>query len=293
MKQYLDLLKDIVENGEDVSDRTGVGTRCVFGRQLRFDLSKEFPAVTTKKLAFNSMKAELLWFISGSSNVNDLRALQYGEENRFNTEKVTVWDANYENQGKALGYENGELGPIYGVQWRDWLKAYNIDLVSSGVQTETVDQLGTAIDTIKNNPDSRRIIVSAWNPSEIPDMTLPPCHVLFQFRVINNKLSCQIYQRSCDTPLGLPFNIASYALLTCMVAQICGLGLGELVWVGGDVHIYSNQLDTVKEQLSREPLTLPKLWLNPEVKEINDFTMDDIKLVDYEHHAQLKYEFTV
>jgi len=280
MQAYLNLLHDILDNGTDVSDRTGVGTRCVFGRQIRFDLSKGFPAVTTKKLAFNSMKAELLWFISGSDNVNDLRALQYGEQNRHNLDKVTVWDANYQNQAMDMGYRDGELGPIYGVQWRNF-------------NGEGCDQLQKAIETIKTNPDSRRIIVSAWNPTELQFMTLPPCHVLFQFRVIAGKLNCFMYQRSADAFLGVPFNIASYALLTHMVAQVCKLDVGELVISFGDLHIYQNHFDQVKEQLSREPLPAPKIWLNPAITNIDAFNAADIQLLDYESHDAIKAPMAV
>lgn len=285
MKAYLDLLQDVIDNGVDSEDRTGVGTRCVFGRQLRFNLSEGFPAVTTKKLAFNSMKAELLWFISGSTNINDLRALQYGEENRFNTEKKTVWDDNYNKQALELGYTNGNMGPIYQHQWRSWW--------TQGGYGDSIDQLQVAINTINNSPESRRIIVTAWNVEDLPAMTLPPCHVMYQFRVINGKLSCMMTQRSCDIFLGLPFNIASYAALTYMIAQITNLKVGDLIVSIGDAHIYNNHFDQVKEQLSRTPLALPILKLNPDIKNINDFKMEDIWMEGYEHHPAIKADMAV
>ena len=292
MKQYLDLLDDVMMNGVDSDDRTGVGTRCVFGRQLRFSLQHGFPAVTTKKLAFNSMKAELLWMISGSTNVHDLRAIQYGEENRFNLEKKTVWDDNYNNQALNLGYTDGELGCVYGAQWRRATGIHSIIPVAKDNPPRTeyqyvpivIDQLQQAISTIQNSPDSRRIIIDSWSPSEIHKMALPPCHMMYQFRVIRGKLSCQVYIRSNDLFLGAPYNIASYALLTHMVAQVCELEVGELVYTIGDAHIYKNHFNQVMEQLTRCPHPLPALVLNPDVKSIDDFKMDDIKLDGYIHH---------
>lgn len=284
-QQYLDLLSHVLDCGHDVEDRTGTGTRTMFGAQLRFDLAKGFPAVTTKKLAFNSMKAELLWFIKGSTNVNELRAIQYGEENRDNKEKVTVWDANYENQAKNLGYVGGELGPVYGKQWRGWQSNYT--------HNEPYDQLQEAIETIKTNPDSRRIIISAWNVDKLDRMALPPCHCFFQFRVINGCLSCQVFIRSNDLFLGAPFNIASYALLTHMVAQVCKLDVGELVYTVGDAHIYNNHFKQVEEQLERKPFEAPKLVLNKDITDINDFTMDDIQLEGYQCHPPIKADMAV
>lgn len=287
MKQYLGLLQDILDNGIDSEDRTGVGTRCVFGRQLRFDLQDGFPAVTTKKLAFNSMKAELLWFISGSTNVNDLRALQYGEEHRFNTDKKTVWDDNYNKQAVDLGYADGYLGPVYGAQWSAFFG------VNGDGCLNTINQLYNAIDMIQNNPESRRIIVSAWNPPQIDDMALPPCHMMFQFRVIQGTLSCMMTQRSCDVFLGLPFNIASYALLTHMIAHVTNLKVGDLIVSIGDAHIYNNHIAQVTEQLSRTPLSLPTLKLNPDIRDINDFKMEDIWMEGYEHHPAIKADMAV
>lgn len=256
MKQYLDLLQDIMENGVDKMDRTGVGTRSVFGRQLRFDLSKGFPMVTTKKLHLKSIIHELLWFIKGETNI------KYLKENG-----VSIWD--------EWADENGDLGPVYGSQWRNW-------------NGEGIDQLAYVIDKLKNNPNDRRMIVSAWNVGKISEMKLPPCHMMFQFYVANNKLSCMLYQRSCDTFLGVPFNIASYALLTMMLAQVCGLELGEFVHTYGDTHIYSNHFQQAREQLSREPLPLPTMKINPNVKNIEDFKFEDFELVDYQCHPAIK-----
>lgn len=274
MKQYLDLLKDVIENGTDRPDRTGVGTRAVFGRQMRFDMSGGFPAVTTKKLAFKTMKAELLWFINGSSDVKELQAL--GSH---------IWDANATAPYwvKKARF-SGDLGRIYGVQWRQWRTFYS---------DVPVDQLKSVIERIKTNPYDRRIIMTAWNPEDLDRMALPPCHVLSHFFVADGKLSLLMYQRSCDMFLGVPFNIASYSLLLHMIAQVTGLGPGEFVHVLGDTHIYKNHFDQVREQLSREPFPLPKLWLNPEIKDIDKFTMDDIKLVDYKYHPAIKAEMAV
>lgn len=261
MKQYLDLLRDIMDNGVDKMDRTGTGTRSVFGRQMRFDLSKGFPLVTTKKVHLKSIIHELLWFIKGDTNV------KYLQENG-----VRIWN--------EWADENGDLGPVYGSQWRNW-------------NEEGIDQLAEAVNKLKNNPNDRRIIVSAWNVSKIPEMKLPPCHMMFQFYVANNKLSCMLYQRSCDMFLGVPFNIASYALLTMMLAQVCGLELGEFVHTLGDTHIYHNHFEQVKEQLSREPLPLPTMKINPEVKDINDFKYEDFELVDYQCHGKLEGKVAV
>jgi thymidylate synthase len=287
MKQYLELLQDVMDNGIDSDDRTGVGTRCVFGRQMRFNLQNGFPAVTTKKLAFNSMKAELLWFISGSTNVNDLRAIQYGEENRFNLEKKTVWDDNYNKQAIDLGYTDGYLGPVYGAQWSAFFG------VNGDGCLNTINQLTNAIDMIQNNHESRRIIVSAWNPPQIDDMALPPCHMMFQFRVMRGALSCQVYIRSNDLLLGNPYNVASYAMLTHMIAQVTNLKVGDLIVTIGDAHIYKNHFDQVKEQLSRTPLALPTLKLNPDIRDIDDFKMEDIWMEGYQHLAPIKADMAV
>ncbi|MFV0627367.1 MAG: thymidylate synthase [Alphaproteobacteria bacterium] len=256
MKQYLDLLEDIMENGVDKMDRTGVGTRSVFARQMRFDLNKGFPMVTTKKLHLKSIIHELLWFIKGDTNI------KYLKDNG-----VSIWD--------EWADENGNLGPVYGSQWRNW-------------NGEGIDQLAEVVHKLKNNPNDRRMIVSAWNVGKISEMKLPPCHMMFQFYVSNNKLSCMLYQRSCDTFLGVPFNIASYALLTMMLAQVCGLELGEFVHTLGDTHIYSNHFQQVREQLSREPFPLPTMKINPNVKSIEDFKFEDFELVGYQSHAAIK-----
>ncbi|GGB46227.1 thymidylate synthase [Fictibacillus barbaricus] len=259
MKQYLDFLQDILHNGTKKEDRTGTGTVSVFGRQMRFDLEEGFPLVTTKKLHLKSIIHELLWFLKGDTNI------AYLKEN-----KVRIWD--------EWADEDGNLGPVYGHQWRSW----------TAPNGETIDQITNVISDIKNNPDSRRLIVSAWNPSDIPNMALPPCHLLFQFYVADGKLSCQLYQRSADSFLGVPFNIASYALLTMMVAQVTGLKPGEFVHTVGDAHIYTNHLEQVELQLTREPKPLPKMKLNPNVTSIFDFTYDDFELVDYEAHPHIK-----
>jgi thymidylate synthase len=259
MKQYLDFLQDILHNGTKKEDRTGTGTVSVFGRQMRFDLEEGFPLVTTKKLHLKSIIHELLWFLKGDTNI------AYLKEN-----KVRIWD--------EWADEDGNLGPVYGHQWRSW----------TAPNGETIDQITNVISDIKNNPDSRRLIVSAWNPSDIPNMALPPCHLLFQFYVADGKLSCQLYQRSADSFLGVPFNIASYALLTMMVAQVTGLKLGEFVHTVGDAHIYTNHIEQVELQLTREPKPLPKMKLNPNVTNIFDFTYDDFELVDYDAHPHIK-----
>lgn len=256
MRQYLDVLEDILENGVDKMDRTGTGTRSIFGRQMRFDLSKGFPLVTTKKVHLKSIIHELLWFIKGETNI------KYLKDNG-----VRIWD--------EWADENGNLGPVYGSQWRNW-------------NGEGIDQLAEVVNKLKNNPNDRRIIISAWNVSKIPEMRLPPCHMMFQFYVANNKLSCMLYQRSCDMFLGVPFNIASYALLTMMLAQVCGLELGEFIHTLGDTHIYHNHFEQAKEQLSRKPYPLAKMKINPEVKDINNFKFEDFELVDYVSHSAIK-----
>ena len=264
MLQYLDLLRHVLENGKRKDDRTGTGTLSVFGAQARFDLQKGFPMCTTKKLHLRSIVHELLWFLKGDTNIGYL-----------NEHKVRIWD--------EWADADGELGPVYGVQWRSWPK-------SDGT---TVDQLSGLIDTIKNNPNSRRMIISAWNVGEIEKMALPPCHTLFQFYVANGKLSCQLYQRSADVFLGVPFNIASYALFTMMIAQVCGLEYGDFVHTFGDTHLYSNHLDQARLQLTRETRSLPVMRLNPEVKDIFSFTIDDFTLENYDPHPHIKAQVAV
>lgn len=254
MKQYLDALQHILDNGEDVSDRTGVGTRTVFGYQMRFNLQEGFPAVTTKKLAWRSVVGELLWFLEGSTDERRLAEITFEKDRAKCWDRKTIWTANAEAQGKALGYEDGELGPVYGKQWRDF---------------GGVDQIKTIINQIQNDPDSRRIILNAWNVSELDQMTLPPCHTMAQFRVVNGKLNCQLYQRSADMFLGVPFNIASYSLLTHMLAQICNIEVGDFVHTIGDAHIYSNHMEQVKEQLTREPMKHPTLEM-PEFNSLEE-----------------------
>ena len=261
MQQYLDLLKDIMENGVDKMDRTGVGTRSVFGRQMRFDLSKGFPLVTTKKVHLKSIIYELLWFLKGDTNVKYLQ--EHG---------VRIWN--------EWADENGELGPVYGSQWRNW-------------NGEGIDQIADVIERLKKTPNDRRMIVSAWNVGKIAEMHLPPCHMMFQFYVANNKLSCMLYQRSCDMFLGVPFNIASYALLTMMVAQVCGYEPGEFVHTLGDTHIYHNHFDQVKEQLNHTPYPLPQMKINPAVKDINDFKYEDFELVNYQSYDTIKAKVAV
>lgn len=259
MKNYLDLLKYILENGAKKSDRTGTGTISTFGYQMRFDLAAGFPLVTTKKIHTKSVIHELLWFLKGDTNI------KYLKDNG-----VSIWD--------DWADANGDLGPVYGKQWRSWL----------GPDGQVVDQISNAVETLKKNPESRRIIVSAWNPAEIDKMKLAPCHCLFQFYVSEGKLSCQLYQRSADVFLGVPFNIASYALLTLMMAQVTGLKPGEFVHSFGDVHIYLNHMEQVKLQLSREPKPLPQMKINPAVKNIFDFKFEDFELLNYDPHPGIK-----
>jgi len=256
---YEDLLRDTFEHGAQKTDRTGTGTRSVFGRQLRFDLAEGFPLITTKRVHFKSIAYELLWFLRGESNVAWLR--EHG---------VTIWD--------EWADAAGELGPVYGVQWRSWP-------TPSG---EQIDQISDVIEQIRVNPDSRRLIVSAWNPADIPSMALAPCNALFQFYVADGRLSCQLYQRSADLFLGVPFNIASYALLTHLVAAQTGLEVGDFVWTGGDCHIYDNHIDQVVEQLSREPFPLPKLTITGQRDSIFDYTFDDFTIEDYQHHPSIR-----
>ncbi len=258
MRQYLDLLDHVLEHGTAKSDRTGTGTRSVFGHQMRFDLSAGFPMVTTKKLHLRSIVHELLWFIAGDTNIGYL-----------NDNDVRIWN--------EWADEHGELGPVYGKQWRSWG-------TPSG---DTIDQLAEVIEQIRSNPDSRRLIVNAWNVGEISEMALPPCHMMFQFYVADGRLSCQLYQRSADVFLGVPFNIASYSLLTAMVAQVTGLGPGEFVHTLGDAHLYDNHLEQARLQLTRAPRSLPKLILNPTVSSIDGFTFDDVSVVDYDPHPHI------
>lgn len=269
MKQYLNLIKEVRDNGIEKTDRTGTGTKSVFGHQMRFNLADGFPMVTTKKLHLKSIIYELLWFLKGETNI------AYLKENG-----VKIWD--------AWADENGDLGPVYGFQWRNW-------------NGDGIDQISELIDTLKSNPDSRRLLVSAWNPSVLPDTTvsfaenvknnkaaLPPCHAFFQFYVADGKLSCQLYQRSADIFLGVPFNIASYALLTMMIAQVTGLEYGDFVHTFGDAHIYNNHMEQIDLQLSREPRPLPKMKLNPSVRNIFDFDFDDFELIDYNPHPHIR-----
>ena len=266
MQPYLDLMQEIIDRGEGRMDRTGTGTLSLFGRQLRFDLNDGFPLVTTKKCHLRSIIHELLWFLQGDTNI------KYLKDN-----KVTIWD--------EWADENGDLGPVYGHQWRFWGK----DEERSGI-----DQISRVIEQISTNPSSRRLIVSAWNVSDVDNMALPPCHAFFQFYVHgDNRLSCQLYQRSADYFLGVPFNIASYSLLTMMVAQVTGLKLGDFVHTFGDVHLYSNHMEQAKEQLSRTPKPLPKMIINPAVKSIFDFTFDDFRLEAYEPHPAIRAEVAV
>lgn len=264
MKQYLDLLKHILETGEAKGDRTGTGTLSVFGYQMRFNLSDGFPILTTKKLHLRSIIYELLWFLKGDTNIAYLT--EHG---------VHIWD--------EWADEHGDLGPVYGSQWRSW----------KGCDGATIDQISSVIQQIKQNPTSRRLIVSAWNPAEIDRMALPPCHSLFQFYVSNERLSCQLYQRSADVFLGVPFNIASYSLLTMMVAQVCGLQPGEFVHTFGDAHLYCNHIEQAKLQLTRTPFPLPHMRINPQVQSIFDFQYEDFELVNYEAHPHIKAEVSV
>ncbi len=272
MKQYLDLLRHVKEQGVFKADRTGTGTYSVFGYQMRFDLAKGFPLVTTKKCHLRSIIHELLWFLKGDTNIG------YLQEN-----SVRIWD--------GWATDDGELGPVYGKQWRSW----------EGSDGKVTDQIEWLLNEIKSNPDSRRLVISAWNPSVLPDVqyspkenaargnqALPPCHCLFQFYVLDGKLSCQLYQRSADIFLGVPFNIASYALLTMMIAQVCNLKLGDFVHTFGDAHIYSNHLEQAEEQLSRKPFPLPEMILNPDIKNLFDFTIEDMELINYQSHPHIK-----
>lgn len=288
---YLDLLQLILETGEDRDDRTGVGTKSVFGAHMSFDLEKGFPAVTTKKLAWKSVVSELLWFVEGSGDEYRLREILHGE--RY-SDKKTIWTDNATAPywvGKKMQRHPGDLGRVYGVQWRRWRKPL---IRINKVVLQNHDQLLELVEGLKKDPFSRRHILSAWNPGELEIMALPPCHVMSQFYVSNDgKLSCHMYQRSMDAFLGAPFNIASYALFTHMLAQVCQLNVGKLVISVGDAHIYQNHIDQVKEQLTRKPLAFPTLKLNPEIKVITDFKMTDIELVDYKSHESIKAPMAV
>lgn len=264
MKAYLNLVNHILQEGLEKTDRTGTGTLSVFGHQMRFDLNEGFPLVTTKKLHMRSIVHELLWFLRGDTNIAYL-----------NENQVTIWD--------EWADEQGNLGPVYGRQWRSWPTA----------DGRTIDQLTEVLQQIKTNPDSRRLLVSAWNVGELDQMALMPCHVLFQFYVANNKLSCQLYQRSVDVFLGLPFNIASYALLTHMVAEHCGLDVGEFIWTGGDCHLYLNHLEQAKTQLQRQPFLLPKLLIKRTVASLFDYCYEDFEFIDYQHHPVIKAPIAV
>lgn len=289
-REYLNALKTILEKGEDRPDRTGVGTRSIFGLQMRFDLTEGFPAITTKKLAWKACVSELLWFIEGSNDELRLREILHGE--RY-TEKRTIWSDNAEAPywtSKKLQRHPGDLGRVYGVQWRKWRKPL---VRINKVVLQNHDQLIELVNGIKDDPYSRRHIMTAWNPGELDLMALPPCHILSQFYVNNGKLSCQMYQRSADMFLGMPFNIASYALLTHLIAQACNLEVGDLIITVGDAHIYSNHVEQVEEQLSRKPLPLAKLKLNPDVTAVWDFEMTDIELVGYQSHEAIKAPMAV
>ena len=264
MQQYLDFLNRILDDGVDKGDRTGTGTKSVFGHQMRFDLSEGFPAITTKKVHWPSIIHELLWFLSGETNI------EYLQEN-----KVRIWN--------EWADEDGNLGPVYGKQWRKW----------EGTDGQVIDQIEGAVEMIMSNPDSRRIIVSAWNVGELGEMALMPCHAFFQFYVNDGRLSCQLYQRSADAFLGVPFNISSYSLLTCMMARVCGLEPGEFVLTGGDCHLYLNHLEQAREQINREPLPLPILKLDQSVKSIDDFTAEHITIEGYEHHPHISAPISI
>lgn len=286
MRQYLEAMEHIVKNGEDVSDRTEVGTRTIFGHQMRFDLRQGFPAVTTKKLAWKSVVGELLWFLEGSEDERRLAEITFEKSREDLIGKNTIWTANANSQGKALGYVNTdtmkELGPVYGAQWRNF-------------NDENIDQVEDVIDLLKNSPDSRRIVLSAWNPAQTDLTALPPCHTLAQFRVLNGRLSCHLYQRSADFGLGVPFNVASYSLLTHMLAQIAELEVGDFIWTGGDCHVYHNHFDAVQEQLKRHPMKSPTLEM-PEFKTLEDLlktTPSQYILKNYNHMPTIKMPMAV
>lgn len=295
---YKGLVEDILTNGEDRTDRTGVGTRAVFGRQCRYNLNDGFPVLTTKKVHFKSVVGELLWFLRGDTNVKWLNdngitiwnewASKINEDDTDTTRYRLVDGVLKQIPGQHLK-TRGDLGPIYGAQWRSW-RQYDLNVLT----TNKIDQIKQVINQIKTSPASRRLIVSAWNVGELEHMALPPCHTMFQFHVSSSgKLSCQLYQRSGDIGLGIPFNVASYALLTHMIAQVCGLEVGEFIHTFGDLHCYNNHVDQLKLQIQRQPFPAPKLWLNPKIKDIDSFTFDDIKLENYQHHPAIKMEVAV
>jgi thymidylate synthase len=264
MRQYLDLVQRVLDEGVDRDDRTGTGTRAVFGHQMRFDLADGFPCLTTKKLHLKSIIHELLWFLAGDTNIGYLQ--EHG---------VRIWN--------EWADENGDLGPVYGHQWRSWPTA----------DGGAIDQIQTVLDLIRDSPDSRRMVVSAWNPADVPHMALPPCHCLFQFQVTAGRLSCQLYQRSCDVGLGVPFNIASYSLLTMMVAQVTGLTPGDFVWTGGDVHVYHNHVEPLREQLTREPRALPRMEIADRGQDLFSFRFEDFQLVGYDPHPTIRMAIAV
>lgn len=277
-KIYFNLINDVLKNGVQKTDRTGTGTISVFGRQVRYDLSLGFPILTSKRVHWKSIVGELLWFLQGNTNIKWLK------ENG-----ISIWN--------EWADKDGNLGPVYGKQWRKWdymeWGPYNPTSVGEGPTEKEIDQIKDVINQIKTNPDSRRLIVNAWNVADIPKMALAPCHTMFQFYVANGKLSCQLYQRSCDSFLGMPFNTASYALLTHMIAQVCDLKVGDFIHTFGDLHIYTNHLEQLKEQMIRTPYPMPKLILNPEVKDIDKFTFENIKLENYQHHSAIKGKVAV
>ncbi|WEM33280.1 thymidylate synthase [Escherichia phage EJP2] len=310
MQQLHDLYSKVLNEGVTSEDRTGTGTIKLIGQQMRFDLKEGFPATTTKRLAWKAMTSELLWFLEGSQNERRLCEILHGTTD---PEKRTIWTGNYENQGQKLGYVNGNLGPVYGKQWREWEDVvilpgvytevvkhtemgYNlVERTTSGmyVMQRTIDQIAVLVDGLKNDPNGRRHILSAWNVGDLDKMALPPCHSFVQFFVVDGKLSCSLYQRSADLFLGVPFNISSYSLLTHMLAQVCGLDVGEFIWNGGDCHIYLNHIDQVREQLSREPKELPQLWLDENITDIDTFTMDSFKLLNYNPDSVIKAPMAV
>jgi thymidylate synthase len=294
MKQYKEALQYILDHGKDKTDRTGVGTKSVFGYQMRFDLQLGFPATTTKRLAWKSVVSELLWFLEGSGDERRLAEILHGTRD---TEKKTIWTANAEaDYWKPKAKFDGDLGRVYGVQWRHWLtnntEWHRTDTGKETIIHKEIDQLQNLIDGIKKDPSGRRHILSAWNLAELDQMALPPCHVLSQFDVTDGHLSCQLYQRSCDMFLGVPFNIASYALLTHIIARECGLKVGDFVWTGGDCHIYSNHVDAVKEQLSRDERALPTLFMTVG-KKWNEYTLEDFVLEKYDPHPAIKADMAV